>query len=124
MPQRNERTTAGWTWGHWLILLLSSIFAAFFFVQCFDWGLGYSKRPPGPSSDIELRNTWLFFLLFAVFESLSARTAAVLLWEPDLDSAPLRLLARYGGGLMISLFATAVLVTTWIGITGGLGLFR
>lgn len=121
MLERNERTTAARTWGNWLILVLSSIFAAFFFVQYFEWGLGYSKRPPGPDSNLNLFKTWVFFALFAIFEMFSARTAAVLLPDPDLGSVPLKFLARYGGGLMISLTATVVLVMIWMGITGRLG---
>jgi hypothetical protein len=113
MARRNESRV----WQNWLLFPVSTAFAAFCFLRYFDWAWTYSGIPTSPGSDIAGRSALLFFTVFVLFEILSARTVALLLFDaPDLGSAPLRLVARYGGGLMISLIATAVLIFTWFGL--------
>jgi hypothetical protein len=117
MATQNAGTVGSRAWQSGLLFLVSTGSAAFSFVQYFYWAWTYSEIPPGPRSDIANKSALLFFIVFVVFEILSARTAATLLFDaPDLGSAPLRFAARYGGGLIISLVATAVLISAWFGV--------
>jgi hypothetical protein len=90
------------------------VLAAFCFLRYIGWAFSYSGIV-GLSSRVreaEVANlkAWLFLCMFFVLELLSS-VLITFSWEPpDLGSAWLRFVGRYGSGLVLSLLATGIVV--------------
>lgn len=107
--------------GRWFrFALLASVVAAaaFCFLRYLEWSFSYSATLGLASKIRETRlanhRAWMFLCMSVALEVLSAIVVGFS-WEcPDLGSAWLRLSARYGLALLLSLLATGLIVGLWL----------
>jgi hypothetical protein len=92
--------------------------ACFCFFRYLEWSFRYSATVGVPSEAQQTRVAYhlsvMFFSMFIALEVFSAFVIGFPSEEPDLGSAWLRFLARYGLPFLLSLIATGVVVGLWL----------
>jgi len=90
------------------------VLSAFCFIRYLSWSFAYSATLGLASRmrETQLSNhrAWLYLCSFFILESFGAAVLG-LAWEPpNLGSAELRFVARYGSALALCLLATGIIV--------------
>jgi hypothetical protein len=91
-----------------------AVLAGFSFVRYLTWSFAYSGVMGLPSLLEQAQRAYhracFFLCMFIALEIVLAITVASYFEPPDLSSAALRFVSRYGSGLAISVLFTAMLV--------------
>ena len=101
-------------WVRSVLVLALVLISAFCFLRYFNSAFAHSATlglaSLARANQLANRSAWFYLLVFVALEVLCALVIAGAWEPPDLGSRGLRLTARYGSALAISLFGTGVLV--------------
>ena len=105
-------------WFRFALIAGVVVAAAFCFLRYLEWAFSYSATLGLASKIQETRlanhRAWMFLCMFDALEVLSAIVVGFSWEDPDLGSGWLRVSARYGLALLLSLLATGIVVGLWL----------